>query len=170
MGIIQEKPIVGVVIVIVVLGIVGYVMFSRSSTSVEPGSRFYYDVSSGEMVTFKANEPLPPVTLPSGKEGVLAHVYACGDCSSEQFVGYLQKFTDEYKQIVTRVIDPSQSTDPVVRPMTGELVAANPDAGGQPKWIEMNSEAGTQIIRAVRERCAQGQRRPENPATECFPQ
>jgi hypothetical protein len=152
---IQEKPIVGIIIAVVALGIVGYVFYWQSAAGVPLGSRYYYDVSSGELVPHKTDS-MPPVTLPSGNQGVLAHVFACGDCGSEQFVGYLQKYTDAYKKQATQEIDLTNSTGPVTPSMSGDLVAQKPDGIGEPQWCEMTSLQGAQIVRNARARCDSG--------------
>ncbi len=161
---ITDKPIVGVCIAIVAFIAVALLLRAQSSNPASAGQRFYYDVTSGELVGFKADQPLPPVTLPSGNQGVLAHVFACGDCSSEQFIGYLEQYTDAYKQAVT--VDVTNMDGPALAPMSGHMVAADPN-GGQPQWIESTSMQGSQVMRAASIRCdAQGTDR----AMECVPQ
>jgi hypothetical protein len=161
---IQDKPAAGiVVVVVVVLGIVAF-NAARFSDHAEPGSRFYLNVDTGEIEVFNAQSSLPPVKLPSGSNGVLAHVFACGDCDGgEQFVVFLEKYTDEYRQAATAEV--SDNMAPITTPVVGHHVAILPEDGADIRWVEMTSAEGARVARHGIERCDNRSGRP----TECLP-
>jgi hypothetical protein len=104
---------------------------------------------------------MPPVTLPSGNQGVLIYMFACGDCENDAFAGYLEKYTDAYRRAAS--VDPAMSSGPVPTPDYGHLVAAVPENGAAVQWFEMASVQGANLVRSVRQRC-------DGRPTTCIPQ
>jgi hypothetical protein len=162
---IAEKPIVGIAIAVVLLGATAVVWMRQSSGPSGAGVRYFYDLDSGDIVTFKADGEMPPVTLESGSSGVTAHLFSCGACGKDNFVAYLEMYTDAYKQAVMRHGSSDQPAGPLIPPRNGRLVAAVPDNGANPVWLEYESSQGLALIRAAAQRCDNDSR-----ATECLPE
>lgn len=140
----RDKPMVGIALAVVMLLLAG-VMTMRGRGG--KGLQFHYDLQSGELVAFAAREA-PPVTLPSGNKGVLAYVFACGDCASnEQFVGYLLMYSEDAKrQLMTEAQGPAEQLSP--------LIARKPESPGEePVWVSAQSRQGGAIIQTAYERC-----------------
>jgi hypothetical protein len=118
-------------------------------------------MTTGDLVAAKLKE-LPPVTLPSGHQGVLAHVYACGDCakSDERFIAYLERYTEQGKANLSQVGQPDQP----INPTAGLEVAVAPQADEEPKWVSVMSGEARSITTAKNRRC------PGGDVVACYPQ
>jgi hypothetical protein len=157
---IQDKPWAGITLVVALLA-VAIVIRARSSAP-KPGSRYYYDLTERRLVTHQPGEELPPVTLPSGNQAVMAHVFACGGCDSDgRFIGYLARYSDAFKQAMTQPQEASNQNPQAI--VVDQMIALEPQDGWEPQWVSMSSDAGHKIIDAPRQRC---DARP----TECMPQ
>lgn len=110
-------------------GVLAYSLFFSESKPGTSSKFYYYDMKTQELFVDEA-DLVPPIKAPSGGEGVLAQVYACGDCSGELVVGILKKYTPKAKQAIENGLPP----DP-----QGELIRlADPDS----KWAPVDSSAG----------------------------
>ncbi len=122
---------------------------------------WYYDLQSGELVAHDTGDR-PPVTLPSGNQGALAHVYGCGGCTGETFLGYIEQYEE----------DIDRSTDPTVSPVdttVGRIVSIDPaENDGEPYWVDFNGNDGAQVLNYPRQRCTEQKGRASR-ARECLP-
>lgn len=113
------------------------------------GTMYFYDEDTRELFTARSDQ-LAPIAAPSGGSGVLAEVYACGDCSGEKFAGLLQKYTDKGKKAMSDGI-PVHPSDNLIR---------LPKPGSE--WVPSGSAQGQKIraeaLRAVRARCDDAKR------------
>jgi hypothetical protein len=98
---------------------------------------YFYDLSTGELFVDEMTA-VPPIDAPSSGRGVAAHVFACGDCAdqTQHFIAYLSTQTDENKARIAsgdmRIPPPPQ-------------VAAVPQVGEDPQWIDPLSPRGVEI-------------------------
>lgn len=131
----KNNPVIGGAIVAgIMLTAILILVLSLLPTNPTPAStpnNYYYDMQSGEL--FVADVSLiPPIKAPSGGEGVLAQVYACGECGddSELFVGILRKYSPAGKQAIENDMPPG---------VENELVRLT-DEGS--RWVPADSEPG----------------------------
>lgn len=147
-----------IVILLVTLGVIALQMRGPST----PGTDVYFwDVEENE--AFAATNQPSPMTAPSGNEGVRAYLYTCGECTADEWFGYLRKRTEEYYEFRENVpmgyggMSPDEQdafefrTD-VVRPLDGDY------------WVPYDSRRGEQIRENVLERCG-----PDTEPVECLP-
>lgn len=149
----------GVAVTLLVLAAV-ITVWSRSGAA--PRQRYFYNLQSGDLVAHATAEA-PPVTLRSGAQGVLAHVFACGDCATNKpFIGFLAKYSDEDKRAMTVEIQEQDIRGPMQVPVL--LIAREPPTpGGELEWVSMQSPHGMMIVDSARARC--GATAPQ----ECVP-
>lgn len=130
---------------------------------------YYYDLNKNEL--FTAEDELSPIPAPSGPmdgkpAGVLASVYACGDCAnaSARKVAYLEKIDEEFLSKV----DPSlrkgyyNGTSPAtIQGIADATLVKTPDSK---TWVARNSDEGRAITEANESNC------PESaPYQGCLP-
>jgi len=120
---------------------------------------YYYDIGDGQLFTALSNE-IPPIDAPSGKQGVRAYVFACGDCAneSERFIGWMEMYTPDAKRIMTSPPTEAENMDAFEVMERGHLVSAD----GR-NWVSANGEQGFQVMESMQSRC--GQTAP----TPCYP-
>jgi hypothetical protein len=158
----NNHPMVGAIVALVILAVSGVVVF-RTSFGSDNGrmeTRYFYDVSSGEL--FAHDNITAPITTDTGSTAVWAHVYSCGACDdpSQRFAAYLHKFTDEAKQEMTK---PKADRDVEVV-INGGRYAAVPDEPGQPpQWVPVESAMGMRIAEMHNMRCAPNMPKPCSP-------
>ena len=124
---------------------------------------YFMDTADGSLFVGKSDE-LPPIVAPSGKDGVRAFVFACGDCGDEsaRFTGWLETYTPEAKKAIeTPAEGPEGGMDNYEIVETGHLVAS-PTSNGQ--WFMANSENGMKLMDTVQAKCS-----GDVPAKPCFP-
>lgn len=129
----NRNPAAGIGIAVVALvigGVVAYRSFDSGVGKPKIAQRYFYDLASGELFLM-GNTPAP-VTTESGTQAVWAHVFSCGSCddTSQRFIAYLQKLSDEAKQESNK---PQAQQDPDVV-LSGVRVAMpprTPDAAPQ---------------------------------------
>lgn len=160
MQILKDQPWLGAGMAFVIVAIAVWRPWAGEANAV--GGRWYFDLNSGELVTADSKE-LPPITLDSGHLAVLAYVYACGECANEsnRFIGYLERYTDSFKEDVRAGRPPGQG-DAMEARMAAVEVAAAPRDGESPQWVAMMSPAASHI-RNVGQRC------PDGKAVSCLP-
>lgn len=150
----EKNPAVGAGIA-VVLVVLAVFVFARSRPKAVTSGRWYYDLTARQLVAFDAKGQMPPVKLPSGNEGVMAHVFSCGKCNSqEQFIGYLESLTEEGRRIRQDPVMPDRPVDLMV----GQVIARPPTGDEEIRWIPAGSDAAPAIMRAA---TCPGGKRPE---------
>ena len=138
-------------VAVLVVAIVFIGRYFMGSDAPEPGLANWYDMTTGKLYGgFKVQEGgLPPITLPSGNEGVLARVYARGSCENkvDRFIGYLEKYTDEGKAMIIE----AKAKVPMDRAALADAAMyerhiKRPD---DPEWVLAGSDMGAEIREAV---------------------
>ena len=122
---------------------------------------FFMDTADGSLFIDKSDQ-LPPITAPSGMQGVRAFVFACGDCGDEanRFVGWLETYTPEAKKAIeTPAVGPEGGMDNYEVIENGHLVASPKSK----QWMMANSEQGFKIMDSVLSQC------PDQAPKPCFP-
>jgi hypothetical protein len=115
--------------------------------------QYYYNVQTGELVGRQTTE-VPPIKLTSGQLGVLAHVYACGDCASnETFIGFLTKYSDDDKRAMSTELTEQQVQQGPMTVPTPLAARAPEQVGGEIQWFPMQSPQGMAIADAANQRC-----------------
>ncbi|HCD32286.1 MAG TPA: hypothetical protein DER01_07745 [Phycisphaerales bacterium] len=121
---------------------------------------YFMDTADGSIYVDKSDQ-LPPVTAPSGKDGVRAFVFSCGDCGDEssRFVGWLETYTHEAKKAIMTPVAADNGVDNYELIENGHMVA---DPASK-KWVKVNSEAGFKIMDQIQNKCGNNAPKP------CFP-
>ena len=149
-----RNPLVTVVAV-VVLAVALIFIFRQSAGSGGPqaGNANWYDMGTGELYGgFKMGEAdLPPITLPSGNEGVMAKVFSRTSCDikADRFIGYLEKYTEKGK--VAMKAAKSQDTldiGTVQHVSMNERLVMRP---GDEEWVVAGSDDGRAVWGPTRE-------------------
>ncbi len=143
----------GVIAAIVLIIAVALITRSGASPPGSATSRWFYDLQTGELYT-ESTQGLPPLSRDGGSEGVLAHVYGCGDCSDGNIdIAYLEKYSDEAKEAA------AVTDNPVAARPNASLLALVPAAGEEPQWQSSEGNAAQQIVLRVvqlRRQCQSG--------------
>lgn len=135
--------------------VIGGVLMTRAyragGTPTNRGAMAFYDEGTRQIYPHFKTSQLPPVEAPSGKEGVRAFVYSCGDCSdrSSHFIAYLQKHTAADKRALAATFS-GGDTGARVAVMGRRLIRRVSDT----RWVEHASAAGQAIVTAVGQPCA----------------
>jgi len=124
----NPKAVIGISIasvLIFLLIVITQLMPYRSPAIPQTSKAWFYDLNTGKLFV-EDGDKIPPVKAPSGKladgqpGGVRAHVfsYSSNPSESERFIGYLEKFTPEGKEIVSSF---RKSEDKVTRELIKQL-------------------------------------------------
>jgi len=176
-----KAPITLVSVVLIFIALL-VVMFSSSGSvkSSDPRDDYFFDLTSTASdpreALFRApGTSLPPIPVPSGAKmpdgteaGVLARIYACGECSkSSIFIAHVETFTPEARE---RRLNPNDQTfnDGSIPPEQimfvqekGRLLMTLEDR--ERGWVEFMSPEGQTILLSLNERCPKGDVRPCHP-------
>lgn len=173
-----KNPAVAASVAIGLLAVAGGAVYwsVNSGGAPVPTQSYYYDLGTGE--TFVGPKgAMPPITTPAQKAkndtgrplGVLAHMYACGSCSSQkdQFIGYLESRTSDSGASGTAAptdagdekrprgvtASPRRSDQPgQVNPDAAAIIVAKAEA--TIVWEKKSGEAGQAILNSLLDRCA----------------
>lgn len=156
---IKDQPWFGAGLAIAIIALAVWRPWGRTAQA--HAGRWYYDLTEGQLVVADFRE-LPPVTLASGHEAVIAHVFTCGNCAddSHRFIGYLERYSEAGKQQLSA---PRTGDDSPPNPTAVVEIAAAPAPGKAPQWLPMMSPAAM-TIRNVSARC------PDGKVSSCFPE
>jgi hypothetical protein len=147
----QRSPVVAVIAIIALIG-AGYFIFSSgggTGNSVFAGSKYFLDLSSGELVT--SDSMKSPIQV-GGQEAVRAHVFSCTSCEdvNSRFIGYLRSFTPDANAAMDI---PDEQREPFVI-QSGTLVSGYSDeADWQPAWVQAETGPGMMIQETARAKC-----------------
>lgn len=101
---------------------------------------YFWDLEADEAFVAGANA-IPPIEAPSGEAGARAHLFSCGACEPGEWFGYLERYTDEAKQLYEQA---------------GELPEADPirvrDLRGGP-WVRFESDDAADILDGIYRHC-----------------
>lgn len=101
----KNQPIVLGVVIVVILATV-YVIYSQTrGSSISIATKSYYTTDDGATYFPDDVSKLPPFDS-GGKQAVRCYVFKCG---SDTFVGYLERYTPEYKAQLAKMTELSKS-------------------------------------------------------------
>ena len=146
-----KNPVVAIVAVIIIIVAIIF-MFrgggtDRSSTIPEAN---WYDTGTNELYGVASTGiDFPPIPAPSGKDGVIAHVFSCTACTDKgsRFIGYLEKYSDEDKAALADRSGPPGARHAI---MNNSLVRGEEDT----EWVSKLSPEGQGLVTAADAQCA----------------
>ncbi|MFW6059506.1 MAG: hypothetical protein ACODAQ_04960 [Phycisphaeraceae bacterium] len=142
--------VVAAVLLVVALSVVA--MQLRGPTY-QPTEVYFWDLGTEEPFVLTSDQT-PPVEAPSGDRGVRAHLYTCGECTPDEWFGYLETLTKEAKQAQMSEDVLPEEEDRLVRALDGE------------RWVPYFSEQGMAIQdRVYASNCGDAETLPE----QCLP-
>ena len=150
-----KKPVVVVieVIVLIVVAVLAAKNF-MGSDAVAPGTPTWYDTGSGELYPGPKGVK-PPAPAPSGKDGVLAAIYAKGSCDdkADRFIGFMLKYTEEGKTLLNAAEAETPPDGAKIEAITAthKLVKREKDT----EWVTSGSKEGQAILTEARRGGAQ---------------
>lgn len=190
----RNRSLLFLVFLALIVVIAGIWKLQRLGEPTTPTLAWYFDTESQVRFAAKIGQT-PPIEGPSKKRdaqgrgtAVLAHMFACGECGKDEFVGYLETNSpeaieatkalgrDERKPAATKpasgesqppVVTPDFSKPPET-PLTAALKARESGryismGGDYVVWVKRESPEGKRILNALIDRC--GGRMPP----ECYP-
>ena len=126
----------GLAVVVLLAALVVVAMQFRSAGPRTALDVYFWDMQANQAFVHPGNA-IPPVEAPSGGEGVRAHLYTCGECTPDEWFGYLEKYTDRAKQHHEQTGDIPAEDEQRVRALDGE------------RWMAYYSREGQRIIDAI---------------------
>lgn len=162
-----RKDLIKLIVIVLILAVSATLVAryaSDPSRAIEmpPDQIYFYDVATGELFNGPIGA-LPPIDSPSGEgEGVIAVVYTCGECITDQLkIAYLEKWSDEGKKshatmralIEAEKPTPEQLVDLVERE---HFVSLPPTVNQPPQWASLASSHGQAITVQFRDQCGEG--------------
>lgn len=127
------------VVAVLLIGSLGVLAMQMRGTPAEVDEVYFWDLGTEEAFAGPTGA-IPPIEAPSGDEGVHAHLLTCGECTPDQWFGYLEKYSDSAKRMYEEQEDlPGADDDILVRALHGE------------RWVSATSRAGEQILTRVYE-------------------
>jgi len=154
--------------VLLTLAALAYVVSRRHTSSLRIVHAYFYDLNDDKPFIGPSNA-LAPIRAPSDERaeappdtlsGVRAHVFSCTGCDDDEthFIGWLEKYTPEARQLLLN--PPDDSDDAISAKGPAELAAEGRQVraveGGP--WVPAASAEGIEIQRQARARCPAGQR------------
>jgi len=137
----KRRKLLRVVLALVMLIAAGaiFMMTSSRSSRRRVAEAWYYDLTTGKLFPGPVNQ-YPPIDAPSGKgQGVLVHVYSCGDCTAtERKLAYIQRYSEEAQRAVAAGMNPAdpKSAAVMLAVADGQMVALIPaQPGDKPEWV-----------------------------------
>lgn len=138
---------------------------------------FYLDLETNRFFVADG-DAVPPIPMPGGgggARGVRAQVFGCGECpttiqrmtldeleAAGGFVGWLERYRDEDRDILERYRqrDPDEPFDVDEEMRALEVQERGPLVRTleQTRWVTRDSDVALQIMNALDDRCAGGQR------------
>lgn len=112
-----------------------------------PDNAWFYDINTGKLFTAEKTK-FPPIEAPSGPmpngqpAGVMANVLTydpTGKDNSQQFIGYLEKLTEEGKQAWQEALESDRLAE--MNSSTGRLIKRVEDK----EWVKADSPEGLKI-------------------------
>lgn len=138
-----------------------YVGDPSRSIEMPPDQIYFYDLASGDLFAGPTDAP-PPITAPSGEDkGVIAVVYTCGECVTDQLkIAYLEKRSDEGKKAYAIMRELSAAGKPTPEALVDgvereHFVALPPATGQQPQWASLASPYGQDLTVQYRNQCGE---------------
>lgn len=126
----QAVTIGAVVAVAIALGVVVWQMRSDVPATGE-AQVYFWDVETEER--FGAPAEMPPIEAPSSGRGVRAHLFTCGECTPDEWFGFLETVMDEAKERYEQDGEQPGDDDWLVRSLDGG------------EWVRASSRQGMRI-------------------------
>ena len=146
----NSNPLVGVCVVAAIVAVA--IVFTVMALSADPDEQFrvdkrwFYDLETKEL--FETDKTaVAPIAAPSGKEGVLAHVFGCGDCAGDTFTGYLETNSPEAREALLN----SGTMDPEA--VRKAVVEGNRIRSLEGNWVASRSKDGQALKKQVIDKC-----------------
>jgi hypothetical protein len=148
---IQENRQVGIVVTVVLLAVGGIAIFYQvrglgSPRPIVP--EYYFTTDDGQTLFAESAERVPPFDR-GGKQAVRAYVFKC---SGKQFVGYLERYTEETRRLMMQADEAVKNARPGERPPPIIAQAASAARAGREvkrpgdaSWVLAYSSEGTKV-------------------------
>ncbi|MEX0655472.1 MAG: hypothetical protein WD534_09635 [Phycisphaeraceae bacterium] len=164
----NNSAVVTIVAVLVLCFALAFIIWNNSGSG-RPGpiDVYFVDLNTNEVFVGKSDQ-IPPIAAPSDSgddtNGVRAHIYACGDCPSDLagrsadelidgdvFIAYLERYTDEAREIITGDVTPENESDYYSATEMGQLVRAVDGSN----WVSINDQGGYELMSRTGNRCGE---------------
>ena len=146
-----KNPVVAIVAVIV---IIVAIIFMLRGGGKDLGSSVpqvnWYDTGTNELYGVKpTGNEFAPMPAPSGKDGVVAHVFSCTSCTDKasRFIAYLETYTAEDKAALADRSGPPGARHAI---MNNSLVRGENDT----EWVLKSSPDGQALVSSAEAQCA----------------
>jgi len=148
----RNQAVVGfTAIACLVLGVALLVMRASQPTgaALDQGQVYFYDLGAKQL--YAAANAWPPVTAPSGEEGVAAYVYACGECTEgNRTIGYLTRFDEAGKAMLgSGKVSAETLTEAEDKHKVIGLIARD----GKVNWVPVTEGAAVDLVVNVHGLC-----------------
>ncbi|QQE12287.1 hypothetical protein JD969_02090 [Planctomycetota bacterium] len=168
---IEQNPTAAAIGAVVVLVIAIAVIALQSGLlggSRGTGVREAYFLDTGTKQIFRGGiSEQAPIKAPSGKEGVRAFIYTCGECAddyagldeagvqgADAFIGYTQRLDPKAKKMLEKAKAAGQDLMMVEMQLSQNGYQYS-DAKAT-KWVSQNSRAGMGVVQSVQSKCPDG--------------
>lgn len=145
---------------------------SKRDDGFKPGGPigvYFFDEKEKALFVDMSDKVAPFTRLETGGEAVRAFVFACGECGKDEFIGYLEKFTPEYKDAMRKLRE-AYDRGGEIPPDAAFYMEEGYSKGrlikrvGDEKWVESSSVEGIELVKEINARCeGKGRLRP------CYP-
>lgn len=153
----NKNPLVTGIVLLALIAAAGWFAFSSlmdKGGQLEPPKYYYYTVDDGKTTFSVSADEIPPI-MHDGKEAVRVRVYSC-DGGKSTFVGYLDKYTDEFKKKAdAERAQPRNAAAKTAGPGAqgimgpGEVFSRVVKKQGETKWVPMTSPAGGRVAQVM---------------------
>jgi hypothetical protein len=140
----QNNPAIFAGVAVLVLGFAVWRMATVGHGNALENHRYFFDLGTGELFTHDVSA-MPPVTAPSGGDGVLATVYTCGACSSEaeRKIAYIITYTEEALALMQQAMGENANPGAMAAAQAQRLIAA---PSQQPQWVAFDDPRSGQLL------------------------
>lgn len=153
----NNSVVVTILAAVILVAALGLVVMQFQGPTYVPPNVYYWNLDTNEVFVQRA-DAVPPIQAPNGGEGVRAYLFSCGECSPDQWFGYLQKFDEEGKRL--------QEQGEVLLEEEDHLLVRSLEGGD---WVPIFSAEGTRIHDVITTRECDGAGDQQYPR-ECRPE
>ena len=136
-----------VLFLVVALGVV-FLQMRGPSIARSDADTYFWDIDAHEPFVAPLNEE--PDQAPSGGPVAQAYLFSCGECTPDQWFGYLERYTDEYHRLMREGTFNEMPMPQREQFMERNHLIRNLD---DTRWIRRMSEQGDEIVLEMRRRC-----------------
>lgn len=153
----QRPYAVSAALIVITLGSL-FFAWQRSTSNAQPPHParkvFLYNEATGEVLVRDCRE-IPPITTPDGAS-LVAAVFYTFDNGQTQRLAYLQKYSDEARIALTRILDnPANASDPDLHQTLKEGTFIRLPEPGSP-WVTLDSPQASLISQRTLRQCPAG--------------